>query len=364
MNSNSPVGRNEVGGEPWYSIMAANVSLPLECNDGGDNENGILFVGSLSAAECPQFVKDCAITHILTVAAGLDVNIPKVSSSSSSSDSGGDNKNKHVIQGPVAEHLVVACHDHPMANILEVLPQCLEFIDAALRSSNAKTGRGRVLVHCASGVSRSVTVCAAYIMMVAYSLEQKVGALDAIASIASTRRYANPNLGFRRQLAVLEQHITKASFDMDKSGKQDQAVEGSCSLQSFLAIINSAKNEYTKLQSNVVEDTIQQRTAVNELHAKVDVLEERLATMISKTAANKMNVSNDISRNSNEKDVNESKELGAEHEEIEKALLLVQEELDVCLPMESEGLVDPAARMIRRAAISKIGRLLDTLSAE
>lgn len=48
--------------------------------------------------------------------------------------------------------------DTPAEDILCVLYDCLDYIDAALQSG------GRILVHCSQGVSRSATIVIAYIM--------------------------------------------------------------------------------------------------------------------------------------------------------------------------------------------------------
>lgn len=156
------------------------------------------FVGSLSAAESKQFIERNHISLILTVAKDLSVTIPS---------------NCH------AKHEIVECHDHPMADILEVMPDALAFIQKAVKSD------GRFLVHCASGISRSVTICAAF-LMTQFAMGRKA-ALD--SSIASVKTHANPNLGFRRQLQLLEKC---------KSGIAD------------------ARKLHSKHVSNVVEDTI------------------------------------------------------------------------------------------------------------
>jgi len=235
-----------------------------------------LFVGSLSAAESSGFIQENQISHIITVAASLLVNIPT---------------NCNV------QHLIVHCHDHPMASILKVLPECLNFIKTAFNAG------GHILVHCASGVSRSVAVCAAF-LMIEYDMDMG----DALGCIQSVRRYANPNLGFRRQLEVLDRC------------KGD---------------IVAAQAAYSKETSNVVEDTIRQRRVVNELHVKVDDLEATIATMKSRGETS--------------------------FECVENALVLLQSEVDSCLPVVGEGLIDPPAKMIRKSAVSKIERLLDSL---
>lgn len=125
---------------------------------------GRLYLGNLSDVEAaPQNV-----THVLTVAARL--------------------RAEDHLSAAVQKHTTVAVDDHPCADILSVLPQALAFIDEALpdlvltddqivkaphpRADNgvsltASSGSGAadnhpaILVHCASGVSRSTTAIVA-----------------------------------------------------------------------------------------------------------------------------------------------------------------------------------------------------------
>eukprot|EP00294_Goniomonas_avonlea_P009490 CAMPEP_0114571108 /NCGR_PEP_ID=MMETSP0114-20121206/17573_1 /TAXON_ID=31324 /ORGANISM="Goniomonas sp, Strain m" /LENGTH=214 /DNA_ID=CAMNT_0001758211 /DNA_START=1 /DNA_END=643 /DNA_ORIENTATION=+ len=97
-----------------------------------------IFVGSLSSTEDLGFV-DAGVTHVLTVAARLKPSFPVAN----------------------VTHLQVDATDHPQFDILQVLSECVTFISEAL----SKRDDNVVLVHCASGVSRSVTVCVAYMML-------------------------------------------------------------------------------------------------------------------------------------------------------------------------------------------------------
>ena len=57
-----------------------------------------------------------------------------------------------AVEAAGAEHLLVDVPDVATSNLLQHLPRAVAFISGALAS------RGRVLVHCYEGVSRSVTV--------------------------------------------------------------------------------------------------------------------------------------------------------------------------------------------------------------
>lgn len=287
--------------KPWYASMASSIPFPNDNDDdsGNSDVNGSLYVGGLAAAQNAEFIQKCKITHVLTVARALPVTIP--------------------VNANEVKHLIVECRDHPMENILRVLPKCLEYINNAFDDTDTNA---RVLVHCASGVSRSVTVCAAFLMT-----RFHMKSTDAIASIASVRRFANPNLGFKRQLAILDKCICNANSDSQKEH-----------------VIEEAQKEFSKVTSNdIVENTIRQRNVVNDLYAKVDVLEERLAMTASRKG--------------------EEKDEKKEKDGIRTSLLLLMTELDSCLPTESEGLVDPPARMVRKVAVAKIDRLLQSLES-
>ncbi len=81
-------------------------------------------------------------------------------------------------------------------------PIYLHFDTAHLLIKKALAEGKRVLVHCAAGMSRSVTLVAAYLM-----IERGLTAAEAIGLIVRRREIANPNPGFRRQLKLLERML-------------------------------------------------------------------------------------------------------------------------------------------------------------
>lgn len=61
---------------------------------------------------------------------------------------------------------------------------------------------GRVLLHCKAGISRSATICLAYLMFTkGYSLE------EAYQYVHSRRSVISPNLNFMRQLDEFEKEL-------------------------------------------------------------------------------------------------------------------------------------------------------------
>lgn len=85
----------------------------------------------------------------------------------------------------------VKLEDLPFAELAAHLPSTTAFIRDALRSSP----EARVLVHCSEGISRSVSVVAAFLMA-----QYRWSPNDAVEYIKSKRRIANPNAGFVQQL--------------------------------------------------------------------------------------------------------------------------------------------------------------------
>ena len=107
---------------------------------------------------------------------------------------------------PPFQHLHVKIEDTLTANISSHFSE----IDAFL--TNAKTTNGKTIVHCAFGVSRSVTVACAHLML---SCEKSLG--EALEVIVSKRPHANPNKSFLAALVQLEIELLSKSSNTDKA---------------------------------------------------------------------------------------------------------------------------------------------------
>lgn len=86
--------------------------------------------------------------------------------------------------------------DSKLENIECLFYESIEFIE------NAISKGGKVLVHCMQGVSRSVTLTLAYVM-----LKQKMGYAKAFEIVKKRRGIASPNIGFVSQLLFFEKRI-------------------------------------------------------------------------------------------------------------------------------------------------------------
>jgi protein-tyrosine phosphatase len=126
----------------------------------------------IAAGDANQLQKH-EIGGVLTAAGRLDMAIPD----------GTDHKVLSKLQ------------DHPEANLLEVLEESFDFLDAFFVSHPSSA----VLVHCASGISRSVAVCIGWLMC-----RKGFSYTDALAQVRLGRPHAMPNAGFQNQLRSLE----------------------------------------------------------------------------------------------------------------------------------------------------------------
>ncbi|XP_064424912.1 dual specificity protein phosphatase 14 [Latimeria chalumnae] len=105
---------------------------------------------------------------------------------------------------PQFEYVKVPIADMPHA------PISLYFDSIADRIHNVTKKHGATLVHCAAGVSRSASLCIAYLMKY-----HKVSLLEAYNWIKSRRPIIRPNVGFWRQLIDYERKLFgKSSIKM------------------------------------------------------------------------------------------------------------------------------------------------------
>jgi len=134
-----------------------------------------LFISDLSFAENAACLSSYGITHVMSVISG-SVRLPS---------------EQDLYPFPPPRHLHVRVEDMPFAELAQHLPITTAWIREAYRT----TPRARILVHCGEGISRSVSVVAAFLIA-----QYQYSPSTAVEYIKSKRRVANPNPGFVQQL--------------------------------------------------------------------------------------------------------------------------------------------------------------------
>lgn len=247
-----------------------------------------LHVGSLSAALDTQALMDRHITHVLTVACGLKAEQPG-----------------HI------NHLTLSIPDHPNADLFQVLPAACQFIDLAMENPE-----GGVLVHCASGISRSVSVCCAWLMS-----RKNMTFVDAVALVREYRPHANPNCGFQMQLRALD----AAANDIPSASKRYTESLGGYEITAFMLKHRDASNAFHERADDLELDIKQEclsSSSKEEKSVKLRTWQSQLTDLISEM--------DEYNRNANN---------------------------------EALSIEDKPAKLIRKSAYEKCVRLLDDVHA-
>ncbi|XP_020030619.1 dual specificity protein phosphatase 13B isoform X2 [Castor canadensis] len=143
-----------------------------------------LFLGDAYAARDKNRLIQLGITHVVNVAAGkFQV------------DTGAK-----FYRGIPLEYYGIEAEDNPFFDLSIYFLPVAQYIGAALN-----TPRGRVLVHCAMGVSRSATVVLAFLMIC-----KNMTLMEAIQTVQAHRDIC-PNSGFLRQLQVLDNRLGRGT---------------------------------------------------------------------------------------------------------------------------------------------------------
>jgi len=134
-----------------------------------------IYLGAYENARDEETLKSkLKITHVLNCATELNNYFPKK-----------------------FKYLKLDLTDREKQPISDTFDRAFKFIDKALKSKN-----GKCFVHCQEGKSRSVTIVAGYLMSrYKYSLD------NALATITSKRRIAQPNKGFLKELRQFEKSL-------------------------------------------------------------------------------------------------------------------------------------------------------------
>ncbi|XP_067656981.1 dual specificity protein phosphatase 1-A-like [Haliotis asinina] len=133
-----------------------------------------LYIGDASHSSQRQLLKEVGITAILNVSTSCENHFPE------------DFRYK-----------VIPVQDTVTADLLTWFTDAINFIE------NIRLSGGRVLVHCKGGVSRSATICLAYLMYA-----RSLGLDDAFDYVKSRRDVISPNASFMMQLTLFEKEIS------------------------------------------------------------------------------------------------------------------------------------------------------------
>ncbi|CAD7680232.1 unnamed protein product [Nyctereutes procyonoides] len=98
------------------------------------------------------------------------------------------------------QYKCIPVEDNHKADISSWFMEAIEYIDAV------KDRRGRVLVHCQAGISRSATICLAYLMM-----KKRVRLEEAFEFVKQRRSIISPNFSFMGQLLQFESQVLATS---------------------------------------------------------------------------------------------------------------------------------------------------------
>ncbi|XP_063261971.1 dual specificity protein phosphatase 13B [Prinia subflava] len=149
----------------------------------GGSENHVdqvwpnIYLGDAWAARSKTILQGLNITHILNAADGLY----------------NGNTGATYYADLQIEYYGVEAFDDPSFNLSIFFYDAANFIRKALNSSG-----GKVLVHCAMGVSRSATLVLAFLM-----IHENMTLVDALKTVGAQRNIC-PNFGFLNQLRDLD----------------------------------------------------------------------------------------------------------------------------------------------------------------
>uniref|UniRef100_A0A8C7TC00 Dual specificity protein phosphatase n=1 Tax=Oncorhynchus mykiss TaxID=8022 RepID=A0A8C7TC00_ONCMY len=102
----------------------------------------------------------------------------------------------HTFYGSTVDYHGVPADDSPSFDISLYFYSSADYIQDALNTAD-----GRILVHCAVGVSRSASLVLAYLM-----IHHHYSLLDAITKVKE-HRWIFPNTGFLKQLRALDKKL-------------------------------------------------------------------------------------------------------------------------------------------------------------
>ncbi|XP_044135835.1 dual specificity protein phosphatase 4 [Bufo gargarizans] len=114
------------------------------------------------------------------------------------------------------QYKCIPVEDNHKADISSWFMEAIEYIDSI------KKNHGRVLVHCQAGISRSATICLAYLMM-----KKRVKLEEAFEFVKQRRSIISPNFSFMGQLLQFESQVMTTTCATEASSPSATLLERS-----------------------------------------------------------------------------------------------------------------------------------------
>lgn len=133
-----------------------------------------LYLGDYQAASNLEVLKEASITHILIAAEECSARFPEQFT-----------------------YKKVGIADSLQTSLGTYIQEALAYVRQAIEAG------GKVLIHCAAGVSRSASLVIAYVMQ-----EKQWGMAQALSWVREKRPVISPNPSFMRQLGEWEETVT------------------------------------------------------------------------------------------------------------------------------------------------------------
>lgn len=141
-----------------------------------------MYLGGHSAVKNADSLSKQGITHVLNMAQELKLD-------------------PHRLAEKKIKLLHIAAKDAKTYNIRSDFDAAFKFIDDCL------INKGKIIINCARGISRSATIVIAYLMF-----RYKMSLNDSFNLIVRLRPQVRPNSNFRRQLQLYEQELMNLKF--------------------------------------------------------------------------------------------------------------------------------------------------------
>ncbi|XP_054162313.1 dual specificity protein phosphatase 3-like [Oppia nitens] len=164
-------------------IDTPTVGLCLLANDSYNKVFDGIYIGDEIIAMNIPLLKSLSISHVLNASFGDNITTNGLFNFV--------NTGQQYYSESGIQFMGIEAIDHLSFNLYHYFDISANFIESAINDS------GNVLVHCKEGVSRSVTLVSAYLM-----IKKGMTAQQSIRIIRQNREIA-PNEGFLRQLAFL-----------------------------------------------------------------------------------------------------------------------------------------------------------------